>query len=190
MKHKTYYQALGKYYHENKSFVNYLLMKKVRVFFNTFTVIQNQQRIEKIKICSAQRHQDLNNLSSSINDEWIKKINDDYREIADDINKKWNKKYNDKPQNKISREKYRAKRLAKISSFDIPKDEKKLMSIFYDERPEGYDIDHITPLSKGGEHRLYNLQWLPLSINRTKGSKLIPSLSSYPHCRLDLKEIL
>lgn len=38
--------------------------------------------------------------------------------------------------------------------------------------PEGYEVDHIHPLAKGGLHVPWNLQYLPLSENRSKGSKL------------------
>jgi 5-methylcytosine-specific restriction endonuclease McrA len=36
-----------------------------------------------------------------------------------------------------------------------------------------WSIDHIIPLSKGGEHKLYNLQLLPLSENIKKSDKLL-----------------
>jgi 5-methylcytosine-specific restriction endonuclease McrA len=34
-----------------------------------------------------------------------------------------------------------------------------------------YEVDHIRPLSKGGEHALYNLQILEASLNRSKKDK-------------------
>lgn len=37
--------------------------------------------------------------------------------------------------------------------------------------PKGYDVDHIIPVSKGGLHHQDNLQYLPLSENRRKGSR-------------------
>jgi len=39
--------------------------------------------------------------------------------------------------------------------------------------PDGYDVDHIHPLSKGGLHVHYNLQHLPMTENRIKGAKLL-----------------
>ena len=38
--------------------------------------------------------------------------------------------------------------------------------------PEGYEVDHKHPLSKGGLHVDYNLQSIPISENRSKGAKL------------------
>lgn len=42
-----------------------------------------------------------------------------------------------------------------------------------------YDVDHITPLSAGGEHSARNLQPLPASINRRKHAR---RLSCVPSC--------
>lgn len=38
---------------------------------------------------------------------------------------------------------------------------------------EDYHVDHIIPLSKGGEHRLHNLQILHAEDNLRKGAKLL-----------------
>lgn len=38
--------------------------------------------------------------------------------------------------------------------------------------PEGYDVDHITPISKGGLHHQDNLQYLTIHENRSKGDRL------------------
>lgn len=37
---------------------------------------------------------------------------------------------------------------------------------------EKYHVDHIIPLSKGGEHRLHNLQILPAEVNLRKSDKI------------------
>ena len=39
--------------------------------------------------------------------------------------------------------------------------------------PEGYHVDHIHPLSKGGLHVDYNLQWLKVYDNLSKGNKIL-----------------
>lgn len=44
---------------------------------------------------------------------------------------------------------------------------------FYLNCPNGYEVDHITPISKGGLHCLKNLQYLTISKNRKKSNKLI-----------------
>lgn len=43
---------------------------------------------------------------------------------------------------------------------------------FYLACPEGYEVDHIIPLSKKGEHKLSNLQYLLAAENRRKSNKL------------------
>ena len=44
---------------------------------------------------------------------------------------------------------------------------------FYKNCPLGHEVDHIIPISKGGLHVLENLQYLTVTENRRKGSKLI-----------------
>jgi 5-methylcytosine-specific restriction endonuclease McrA len=47
------------------------------------------------------------------------------------------------------------------------------MREFYLKCPEGYEVDHIVPISKGGLHTLENLQYLTITENRRKGNKII-----------------
>lgn len=47
-----------------------------------------------------------------------------------------------------------------------------LLRIIYENCPEGYQVDHIIPLSLGGEHSPDNLQYLPTKINRLKSNKI------------------
>lgn len=47
-----------------------------------------------------------------------------------------------------------------------------LIREFYAKRPEGYEVDHIIPLSKGGLHHQDNLQYLTAEENRRKSNKL------------------
>ena len=49
----------------------------------------------------------------------------------------------------------------------------KALQQFYLECPEGHEVDHIIPVSKGGLHSLENLQYLTISENRRKSNKLI-----------------
>ena len=46
------------------------------------------------------------------------------------------------------------------------------MQQFYMNCPEGYEVDHIIPISKGGLHTLSNLQYLTISENRKKSNKI------------------
>jgi len=49
--------------------------------------------------------------------------------------------------------------------------EKKLIKKFYRDCPEGYEIDHIIPISQGGKHCLSNLQYLTRALNKAKFTK-------------------
>lgn len=44
---------------------------------------------------------------------------------------------------------------------------------FYLNCPEGYEVDHIIPISKGGAHSLENLQYLTKEENRRKSNKVL-----------------
>ncbi len=47
-----------------------------------------------------------------------------------------------------------------------------LIQKIYENCPEGYEVDHIIPISKGGLHHQDNLQYLSKILNRKKGNKL------------------
>ena len=55
---------------------------------------------------------------------------------------------------------------------DIAWEEKELIGKFYKNCPIGYEVDHIIPVSKGGEHCLSNLQYLTREHNRSKNARL------------------
>jgi 5-methylcytosine-specific restriction endonuclease McrA len=48
----------------------------------------------------------------------------------------------------------------------------KLIQQIYEQCPEGYEVDHIVPISKGGLHHQDNLQYLSWLENRRKGNRL------------------
>ena len=64
---------------------------------------------------------------------------------------------------------YRARMKAQI----VPGEDIKPIQDFYANCPEGYEVDHIIPLSKGGLHSLSNLQYLTISENRRKSNKIV-----------------
>ena len=49
----------------------------------------------------------------------------------------------------------------------------KALQEFYLLCPNGHEVDHIIPISKGGLHCLSNLQYLTISENRHKSNKII-----------------
>jgi 5-methylcytosine-specific restriction endonuclease McrA len=54
----------------------------------------------------------------------------------------------------------------------IPEDEIDLVKEFYSNRPIGYEIDHIIPISRGGKHRLDNLRYIKSEDHRDKYNKI------------------
>jgi hypothetical protein len=49
--------------------------------------------------------------------------------------------------------------------------DRKAIKEFYKNCPEGYEVDHIIAISKGGLHTLSNLQYLTITENRKKGNR-------------------
>lgn len=65
------------------------------------------------------------------------------------------------------------RRSLEISSKEgLSLEEKKKIQQFYISCPQGYHVDHIIPLARGGLHRLDNLQYLLPTENAKKGVKI------------------
>ncbi len=60
----------------------------------------------------------------------------------------------------------------KNAEIEISSEEKKEIKKFYKFCPQGYHVDHIIPISKGGKHCLSNLQYLSVKDNFSKGNKI------------------
>lgn len=61
-----------------------------------------------------------------------------------------------------------------------PEADRKAITEFYKACPEGYEVDHIIPISKGGLHILENLQYLTANENRRKGNKMVGAVGFEP----------
>jgi hypothetical protein len=60
---------------------------------------------------------------------------------------------------------------AKLRNQTPPGADRKAIREFYENCPEGYEVDHVITISKGGLHSLENLQYLTRSENRRKSNK-------------------
>lgn len=110
--------------------------------------------------------------------EFCKKVNDDlhdesirhYRETA----------WTNTEKGRASIKRGRAVRDIRFRKASKKLSEKHLEAIkdFYFNCPEGYEVDHIIPLSKGGKHRLSNMQYLTIRENRRKAARLYYEMTS------------
>lgn len=66
--------------------------------------------------------------------------------------------------------KYRARK--RNASVPLTSLEQSQMRSLYENCPDGYEVDHIIPLTKGGLHHPLNLQCLPALENRTKKNNI------------------
>jgi 5-methylcytosine-specific restriction endonuclease McrA len=60
----------------------------------------------------------------------------------------------------------------KDASIDLTDDENNDILQMYISCPKGYEVDHITPISRGGKHHPDNLQILTMRENRKKYNKI------------------
>ena len=82
---------------------------------------------------------------------------------------KMKSKEHKRAQNAAAQSKYRQKKYRKI---DISANSALILEI-YRNCPEGFEVDHIIPVSKDGLHHENNLQYLPKYLNRIKSNKLV-----------------
>lgn len=75
-----------------------------------------------------------------------------------------------------------AKRKAILKGADLNGADLGVIKRIYQECPDGYHVDHIYPLSKGGDHHEDNLCYLPALLNIQKQAKLpeeVPEIMQY-----------
>lgn len=78
------------------------------------------------------------------------------------------RKEKDRIDNLVAVRRYQAKKRAQLP----PDADLVAIKLFYANCPEGHEVDHIIPISKGGLHHQDNLQYLPILENRRKSNKL------------------
>lgn len=64
-----------------------------------------------------------------------------------------------------------SKRRAKVKDLIPPDADLQLIRKIFEYAPNGYEVDHIVPISKGGPHHQDNLQYLPSLENKRKGDR-------------------
>jgi hypothetical protein len=105
------------------------------------------------------------------NKEKIIKREKQYREANKEKISKRKKQYQQK-NNHLFRQisaKYRAAKLNQTPDYA----NLDLIKLIYKNCPDGYEVDHINPISSGGLHHESNLCYLPEGINQSKGAKTI-----------------
>lgn len=85
----------------------------------------------------------------------------------------------------VSFAKYAKRRAVKLNAM-TPTTCQKTIALIIKNRPEGYHVDHIVPLAKGGKHHQDNLCYLPAEFNLSKGAKL---LSEHPEINKQFNEL-
>ncbi len=140
-------------------------------------------------------------MNERLTKEWIEKVNKDFKEIAEKaqrdrwkINnaypgvKRGQKKYLTTLKGRRARKKVLCTRASRFKMFILSPQETKMIQDFYLECPEGFQVDHIFPLSRGGIHSLSNLQWLTKEENIKKGPKLNYKVMGRVECRCGVDE--
>lgn len=75
---------------------------------------------------------------------------------------------------------YTARR-AKCRLTALSDDEKDAIKRIYDLCPDGYEVDHLIPLSKGGPHRVWNFRYITKRHNRTKYNRMPSKRTLFAH---------
>ena len=132
---------------------------------------------------------DLINELIAISDEYKKSKSDydrEYRKINKEKLNKQSKEWRENNRGRVkktkqkyyqnNKSKFRAKD-AKRRALELEKTPDyanlKLIELIYDYCPEGYHIDHMKPISRGGLHHESNLCYLPAKVNLSKNNKTI-----------------
>ena len=126
--------------------------------------------LDFIKRCSSEEFQEIVNVVRKENNFRSNKWQTENPKKQNECNRRYSKTEKGKVANKKKVLKY--KRQIKELSQLLDDQDKEAIRLFYVNCPDGYEVDHVIPISKGGEHHIRNLQYLTPKENRSKGYKL------------------
>ncbi len=146
-RNKRYYLNKGKLRNKTKEFLKY----------------QREWRLKNIEKCNERARIS----QSKARQDPVK------RQRLNEAHKKWRKEYPERARasQQLCDQRRRMKKY--LSNAILTTEEKNKIKEFYIKCPKGYHVDHIIPISKGGEHMLSNLQYLTASDNLQKRAKWI-----------------
>ena len=140
-------------------------------------------------------------MNERLSEDWISKINREYKEAGEKAASLGYKANNNLPSVKLCRKRYEKtekgriarkrvskNRVERFTTKDITEEQRPLLQRFYAELPEGHVVDHIIPLAKGGKHCLSNLQWLKKEDNFLKAARTYFKPEDAPQCLVDISK--
>lgn len=103
-----------------------------------------------------------------------RELNAKYRDNpgARERQQRLNREYKDTEEGRARRRAHHATRKAAIRGAECSPEQKELLVQIYRHCPDGYQVDHIIPIAKGGKHLPDNLQYLPAGVNNRKRTRL------------------
>lgn len=129
-----------------------------------------QLSIEFIQRCKLHAQPHIEILKSKLNEYHYAWQKNNYQKFKDS-----QKKYEESEKGKIAARKRNSTRTKRFRDLVEHLSHKELQEIkeFYADKPQGYEVDHIIPIAKGGLHHISNLQYLTREENREKSAKNI-----------------
>lgn len=107
---------------------------------------------------------------------YLKDYSSRNREILREYHREWSKEWRDNNRGLVNARanEYQAAKIQRSPPW-LSDEHRQILEIIYDNCPKGYEVDHILPLRGkhvSGLHVPWNLQYLPMSVNRSKGNRI------------------
>ena len=109
------------------------------------------------------------------NKEAVRKYNSRYYQDNKEAIRKHNSAYSRTPKGKAVWIRSQAMRRRQIAKYRLTQSEKFAVDQFRMNAPNGYHVDHVYPLAKGGLEHPWNLQYLTAEENLKKKDKVLPN---------------